>query len=53
VKLAMMELLATTEPGLERLETWNAESNEHMIAVKRRSRLRPVRRAGYLVRSSR
>jgi GNAT superfamily N-acetyltransferase len=33
LKLAMRELLATTEPGLERLETWNAESNEHMIAV--------------------
>ena len=33
LKLAMMELLATTEPQLERIETWNAESNEHMVAV--------------------
>ncbi len=33
LKLAMMDLLATTEPQLERMETWNAESNEHMIAV--------------------
>ncbi len=29
----MMELLATTEPQLERIVTWNAQSNEHMIAV--------------------
>ena len=29
----MMELLATTEPQLERISTWNAESNEHMIAI--------------------
>jgi RimJ/RimL family protein N-acetyltransferase len=33
LKLAMMELLATTEPQLERIETSNAENNEHMIAV--------------------
>jgi GNAT superfamily N-acetyltransferase len=33
LKIAMMELLATTEPQLERITTWNAESNEHMIAV--------------------
>ena len=33
LKIAMMELLATTEPQLERISTWNAESNEHMIAV--------------------
>jgi GNAT superfamily N-acetyltransferase len=33
VKLAMMELLATTEPQLERITTWNAEVNEHMIAI--------------------
>ena len=32
-KIAMMELLATTEPQLERISTWNAESNEHMIAI--------------------
>jgi GNAT superfamily N-acetyltransferase len=33
VKLAMMELLETTEPQLERITTWNAEVNEHMISV--------------------
>ena len=33
VKIAMMEWLATTEPQLERITTWNAESNEHMIAI--------------------
>lgn len=33
VKIAMMELLATTEPQLELISTWNAESNEHMIAI--------------------
>ena len=33
VKIAMMELLETTEPQLERISTWNAQVNEHMIAV--------------------
>jgi GNAT superfamily N-acetyltransferase len=33
LKLAMMELLATTEPRLEWMETLNAASNKHMIAV--------------------
>ena len=33
LKIAMMELLATTEPQLERIMTWNGQSNEHMIAV--------------------
>jgi GNAT superfamily N-acetyltransferase len=33
VKVAMMELLATTEPQLERISTWNADSNGHMIAI--------------------
>ena len=32
-KIAMLELLATTEPQLERISTWNAQVNEHMIAV--------------------
>ena len=30
---AELELLATTEPQLERISTWNAENNEHMIAI--------------------
>jgi len=33
VKVAMLELLATEEPQLEQIETFNAESNPHMIAV--------------------
>lgn len=33
LKVAMMDLLATTEPQLERILTWNAASNQHMIAV--------------------
>jgi GNAT superfamily N-acetyltransferase len=33
VKIAMLELLAAAEPQLERIVTWNAQSNEHMIAV--------------------
>jgi GNAT superfamily N-acetyltransferase len=33
VKLAMLDLLAQAEPGLERIATDNAESNDHMIAV--------------------
>jgi hypothetical protein len=33
VKIAMLELLATAEPQLERIVTWNAEANKHMIAV--------------------
>jgi len=32
-KIALMELLATAEPQLERISTWNAESNQHMIAI--------------------
>ena len=32
-KVAMLDLLARAEPQLKRLETWNAESNTHMIAV--------------------
>jgi GNAT superfamily N-acetyltransferase len=33
VKVAMMELLATSEPQLERILTSNGESNAHMIAI--------------------
>jgi len=33
VKIAMLEVLATAEPQLERIVTWNAQANEHMIAV--------------------
>ena len=33
VKVAMLEWLATAEPQVERITTWNAEDNKHMIAV--------------------
>jgi GNAT superfamily N-acetyltransferase len=33
VKAAMAEWLREAEPGLERIQTWNARSNRHMIAV--------------------
>jgi RimJ/RimL family protein N-acetyltransferase len=33
LKIAMLELLATTEPQLERIVTWNAQVNDYMIAV--------------------
>jgi GNAT superfamily N-acetyltransferase len=33
VKVAMMDWLATAEPQVERIATWNARSNSHMIAV--------------------
>jgi GNAT superfamily N-acetyltransferase/RimJ/RimL family protein N-acetyltransferase len=32
-KIAMLQWLATAEPQLERISTWNAQVNEHMIAV--------------------
>ena len=33
VKTAMLDWLAETEPRLEHVETWNAGSNQHMIAI--------------------
>jgi len=33
VKVAMAEWLQTAEPELERIDTWNAQSNQYMIAV--------------------
>ena len=33
LKVAMMEFLATAEPQLQRVTTWNAQANEHMIAI--------------------
>jgi GNAT superfamily N-acetyltransferase/RimJ/RimL family protein N-acetyltransferase len=33
VKIAMAERLRAAEPAVERIETWNAESNQYMIAV--------------------
>jgi RimJ/RimL family protein N-acetyltransferase len=33
VKVAMAQWLKAAEPQVERLQTWNAESNQFMIAV--------------------
>jgi GNAT superfamily N-acetyltransferase len=33
LKIAMVEWLRAAEPTLERIQTWNAESNRYMIAV--------------------
>jgi RimJ/RimL family protein N-acetyltransferase len=33
VKIAMLDLLAETEPAIEVIDTGNASSNDHMIAV--------------------
>jgi len=32
-KAAMLDWLASAEPGLQRLVTWNAASNKHMVAI--------------------
>ncbi len=29
----MLKLLASQEPQITRVDTWNAESNDHMLAV--------------------
>jgi GNAT superfamily N-acetyltransferase len=42
VKTAMLELLASAEPQLEWIETGNAASNEHMIAVNEQLRYKVV-----------
>jgi GNAT superfamily N-acetyltransferase len=36
LKVQMLELLAEREPGLERIATWNAGANSHMIAINER-----------------
>jgi RimJ/RimL family protein N-acetyltransferase len=36
LKADMMRWLADAEPQLETIDTWNAESNAHMIAVNER-----------------
>ena len=45
LKLAMMELLATAEPRLERLETMERREQQAHGRGQRRPRLRPLRRA--------
>ncbi len=36
LKAGMLRWLSETEPQLESLDTWNAESNDHMIDVNER-----------------
>ena len=36
VKIGMLDLLAAREPGLRRIITWNADANQHMIAINER-----------------
>ncbi|HWG02900.1 MAG TPA: GNAT family N-acetyltransferase [Trebonia sp.] len=33
LKAAMLDWLATAEPRVERIDTWNAAANQHMIAI--------------------
>jgi RimJ/RimL family protein N-acetyltransferase len=42
VKAAMLQWLAEAEPGLNRIETGNADSNEHMIAVNEALGFQPL-----------
>jgi hypothetical protein len=35
LKLEMLRWLAEAQPQLESIDTWNAESNDHMIEVNR------------------
>jgi RimJ/RimL family protein N-acetyltransferase len=45
LKAEMLQWLADAEPQLERIYTWNAESNRHMIAVNERLGYRATGRA--------
>jgi GNAT superfamily N-acetyltransferase len=45
LKIAMLRQLAEREPQVRTLETWNAASNDHMIAVNEALGYRPVGRA--------
>ncbi|HET7349954.1 MAG TPA: GNAT family N-acetyltransferase [Marmoricola sp.] len=44
LKAEMMRWLAEAEPEIDYLDTWNAESNEHMVAVNERLGFRAVGR---------
>ena len=44
LKAEMMRWLAEVEPQVESIDTWNAESNDHMIAVNERLRYRALGR---------
>jgi GNAT superfamily N-acetyltransferase len=42
MKAAMLDRLVRDRPDLERIETWNAEDNVHMLAINRRLGFQPV-----------
>jgi RimJ/RimL family protein N-acetyltransferase len=46
VKAANLRLLQQERPDIERVFTWNAESNSHMVAVNEQLGFRPVGRLG-------
>ncbi len=46
VKIANLRLLQSLDLGVDRVITWNAEVNSHMIEVNERMGFRPVARAG-------
>ncbi|WP_134738201.1 GNAT family N-acetyltransferase [Nocardioides sp. 503] len=48
VKVANLRLLQREDPGAERVVTWNAEVNGHMVGVNERLGFVPVERAGEL-----
>jgi RimJ/RimL family protein N-acetyltransferase len=41
IKAANLRLLRREQPSVERVLTWNAESNKHMIAINERLGFRP------------
>ncbi|HEX4253897.1 MAG TPA: GNAT family N-acetyltransferase, partial [Streptosporangiaceae bacterium] len=43
-KVAMLELLVTREPQLKFVETWNGETNAHMVAINEELGFRPTGR---------
>ncbi|QNN52915.1 GNAT family N-acetyltransferase [Nocardioides mesophilus] len=45
LKAGMVRWLHEAEPQLETVDTWNAESNDHMIAVNEQLGYRPIGRA--------
>lgn len=45
LKADMLQWLAEVEPGLQTVDTWNAESNDHMIAVNEALGYRAVARS--------
>ncbi|HEX7715878.1 MAG TPA: GNAT family N-acetyltransferase [Marmoricola sp.] len=53
LKTEMLLWLTEAEPALERIYTWNAESNDHMIAVNERLGYRVLGRAAEFQRRAR